>query len=103
MAIWVSAVGAPQIQPLKHVTSPEGCWHSPDSHPASKELGLTAAPEPRLLGSRSWLLILCMGGTAWLLVAALALSLYHRAHSAPIAKAAISAPEVRVNPSNSSA
>jgi hypothetical protein len=100
MAIWVSAVGAPQIQPPKRLDSPGGCWRSSDAPASPQELAITAAPELRsnrqtsLLGSMNWLLVLCMGGTAWLLVGGLALSLYHRAHSAPIARAAVSAPEV---------
>src|SRR4029077_13281765 len=109
MAIWVSAVGAPQFQPPKRLDSTGCCWRSSDAPASPLELAITGAPEPRSnrqtssLGSMNWLLVLCLGGTAWLLVGGLALSLYHRAHSAPIARAVMSVPEVHPNTSSTPA
>jgi hypothetical protein len=85
MAIWVSAAGAPQIPPPRHVDGPYGCWGLAEAPSLPRESERERRHKASLRWT-NWVLILCMGGTAWLLVGGLAMSLYHRAHSAALAK-----------------
>jgi hypothetical protein len=99
MLIWVSEVGCAQFETPKRKSVPAAggvALQAGSEENIDTTVVATQPFRPRevLAGWRQWLIVIAVGGTAWLLVGGLVARLYHNARHVPVVKAGISTSQV---------